>query len=95
MAGSNVSDSTNRDAVADYLAAVAAQLPGPAAAQVAVTDELRDGLLEALEIHQARGCSPRAATAAAIGSSSSMTSTRFASMFVSSLGSRLPRVNPG
>jgi hypothetical protein len=67
MAGSNVSDSTNRDAVADYLAAVAAQLPGPAAAQVAVTDELRDGLLEALEIHQARGCSPRAATAAAIG----------------------------
>jgi hypothetical protein len=66
MAGSNVSDSTSRDAVAGYLAAVTAQLPGPAAARVAVTDELRDGLLEALEAHQARGCSPQDATAAAI-----------------------------
>lgn len=66
MAGSNVSDSTHRDAVADYLAAVTAQLTGPPAARVAVTDELRDGLLEALETHQARGCSPQAATAAAI-----------------------------
>jgi hypothetical protein len=66
MAGSNVSDSTSRDAVAGYLAAVIAQLPGPAAARVAVTDELRDGLMEALEAHQARGCSPQDATAAAI-----------------------------
>ena len=66
MAGGNLSDSTNRDAVAGYLAAVAAQLTGPAAARVAVTDELRDGLIEALEAHQARGCSPQDATAAAI-----------------------------
>jgi hypothetical protein len=66
MAGSNVSDSTNRDAVADYLAAVTAQLPGPAATRVAVTDELRDGLMEALETHQGRGCSQAEATAAAI-----------------------------
>jgi hypothetical protein len=66
MAGSNVSDSTNRDAVADYLAAVTAQLTGPAAARVAVTDELCDGLLEALETHQGHGCSQAEATAAAI-----------------------------
>jgi hypothetical protein len=66
MAGSNVSDSTRRDAVADYLAAVTAQLTGPAAARVAVTDELRDGLLEALETHQGHGCSQAEATAAAI-----------------------------
>jgi HAAS len=66
MAGSNLSDSTNRDAVADYLAAVTAQLPGPLSARVAVTDELRDGLIEALETHQARGCSQAEATAAAI-----------------------------
>jgi hypothetical protein len=66
MAGSKVSDSANRDAVADYLAAVTAQLTGPPAARVAVTDELRDGLLEALETRQGRGCSPQEATAAAI-----------------------------
>jgi uncharacterized OsmC-like protein len=35
MAGGNVSDPTIRDAVADYLAAVTAQLPGPTAAAVA------------------------------------------------------------
>ena len=66
MAGSNVSDSTTRDAVADYLAAVTAQLPGPPSARVAVTDELCDGLLEALDTHRARGCSSQEATAAAI-----------------------------
>jgi hypothetical protein len=66
MAGSNLSDSTNRDAIADYLAAVAAQLTGPPAARVAVTDELRDGLIEALETHQGHGCSQAEATAAAI-----------------------------
>jgi hypothetical protein len=66
MAGSNLSDWTGRDAVTDYLAAVTAQLPGPPAARVAVTDELRDGLLEALQTHQARGCSRAEATAAAI-----------------------------
>jgi hypothetical protein len=66
MAGSNLSESTNRDAVTDYLAAVAAQLPGPAAPRVAVTDELRDGLIEALETHQGHGCSQAEATAAAI-----------------------------
>ena len=66
MAGSNLSDPTNRDAVTDYLAAVTAQLPGPPSARAAVTDELRDGLMEALETHHARGCSPQEATAAAI-----------------------------
>ena len=66
MAGSNLSDSTNRDAVADYLSAVAAQLPGPPSARVAVTDELRDGLIEALDTHQGHGCSQAEATAAAI-----------------------------
>jgi hypothetical protein len=66
MAGSNVSDPTNRDAIADYLAAVAAQLPGPPAARVAVTDELRDGLMEARETHRGRGCSQAEATAAVI-----------------------------
>jgi hypothetical protein len=66
MAGNNLSDSANRDAVADYLAAVTTQLPGPPSVRAAVTDELRDGLLEALETHQARGCSQAEATAAAI-----------------------------
>ena len=66
MAGNNLRDSTNRDAVTDYLAAIAAQLPGPPSARVAVTDELRDGLREALQTHQARGCSQAEATAAAI-----------------------------
>ncbi|HET7518319.1 MAG TPA: permease prefix domain 1-containing protein [Actinomycetes bacterium] len=66
MAGNNLNDSTTRDAVADYLAAVTGQLPGPPSARVAVTDELRDGLLEALETHQGRGCSQAEATAAAI-----------------------------
>jgi hypothetical protein len=66
MAGNNLSDSTIRDAVADYLAAVMTQLTGPPSARAAVTDELRDGLMEALETHQARGCSQAAATAAAI-----------------------------
>jgi HAAS len=66
MAGSNLSDPTSHDAVTDYLAAVAAQLPGPPSARAAVTDELRDGLLEALETHHAWGCSQAEATAAVI-----------------------------
>ena len=66
MAGNNLSDLASRDAVADYLAAVTAQLPGPPSARAAVTDELCDGLIEALETHQARGCSPQEATAAVI-----------------------------
>jgi hypothetical protein len=66
MAGNNLSDSANRDAVADYLAAVTTQLTGPPSARAAVTDELRDGLMEALETHQARGCSQAEATAAVI-----------------------------
>jgi hypothetical protein len=66
MAGRNLSDSASRDAVADYLAAVTTQLTGPPSARAAVADELRDGLLEALESHQGRGCSPAQATAAAI-----------------------------
>jgi hypothetical protein len=66
MAGNNLSDSASRDAVADYLAAVTTQLTGPPSARAAVTDELCDGLLEALEAHQARGCSQAEATAAVI-----------------------------
>jgi hypothetical protein len=66
MAGSNLTDSASRDAVADYLAAVTTQLTGPPSARAAVTDELRDGLMEALETHQARGCSQAEATAAVI-----------------------------
>jgi HAAS domain-containing protein len=66
MAGSNVSDSTHRDAVADYLATVSDQLTGPVAARARIIDELRDGLLEALETHQGPGCSQAEATAAAI-----------------------------
>jgi hypothetical protein len=66
MAGSNLSSSTSRDAVTDYLAAVSAQLTGPAAARVAATDELRDGLMEALQTYQRYGCSQAEATAATI-----------------------------
>jgi HAAS len=70
MAGGDVSGPSHRpagrDPVADYLAAVAARLTGPAATRVAITDELRDGLLEALGRHLARGRSHREATAAAI-----------------------------
>jgi hypothetical protein len=66
MAGGDVSGPAGRDAVADYLAAVAARLTGPATARVAITDELRDGLLETLERQLARGRSHREATAAAI-----------------------------
>jgi hypothetical protein len=70
MAGTHLSgpeqQPTGRDAVADYLAEVGAQLPGPIAARARITDELGDGLMEALETHQARGCSPQEATAAAI-----------------------------
>jgi hypothetical protein len=63
--------SADQDAAADrllagYLAAVAGRLTGPPAARVAVADELRDGLLEALATHQARGCTPQEAAAAAI-----------------------------
>jgi len=66
MAGDDLSDPARRDTVADYLAAVMSQLAGPPSARAAVTDELRDGLMEALETHQARGCSQAEATAAAI-----------------------------
>jgi hypothetical protein len=53
-------------AVADYLAAVAEQLRGPAADRVLITEELRDGLLEAVEAYQVQGCSAQEAAAAAI-----------------------------
>jgi hypothetical protein len=70
MAGAGVSGPrhrpADRDPVADYLAAVAAGLTGPATTRVAITDELRDGLLETLERHLARGCSHQEATATAI-----------------------------
>jgi hypothetical protein len=54
------------DAVEGYLAAVGARLSGPPAARAAITDELRDGLLETVEVHRTRGCTLREATAAAI-----------------------------
>jgi hypothetical protein len=69
MAGGDLSprhSPAGRDAVDDYLAAVADRLTGPAAARVAITDELRDGLLETLERHLARGRSRQEATAAAV-----------------------------
>ena len=70
MAGGDVSgprhQPAGRGAVADYLAEVAAKLTGTAAARVAITDELRDGLLETLERHLARGRPHPEATAAAI-----------------------------
>jgi hypothetical protein len=53
-------------AVEDYLAKVAARLTGPAGARAAVTDELRDGLLETLEAQRVHGRSRGEATAAAI-----------------------------
>jgi hypothetical protein len=53
-------------AVADYLAAVAGQLRAPAAACSMITEELRDGLLEAVEAHKVQGCSAEEATAEAI-----------------------------
>jgi len=54
-----------RDAAADYLAVVTAQLTGPTSARAAIIDELRDGLLAALEVHQARRGSPQEAMRAA------------------------------
>jgi Transcriptional regulator PadR-like family len=70
MAGTGVSgprrQPAGHDPVEAYLTAVASRLTGPAAARAAITDELRDGLLEALATHRTRGCSPQEATAAAI-----------------------------
>jgi hypothetical protein len=70
MAGGGVSrrarDPLGRDAVSAYLAAVAAQLTGPASATAAITEELRDGLLETLAAHRERGCSPPETIEAAI-----------------------------
>lgn len=70
MAGSNLRSAEHqpagRDPVDGYLAAVASRLTGPAAARAAITDELRDGLLETLATHRALGCSQQEATAAAI-----------------------------
>jgi hypothetical protein len=70
MAGGDMSGPrprpAGRDPVADYLAAVAARLTGPAAVRVAICDELRDGLLETLDRQFARGRSHQEATAAAI-----------------------------
>jgi hypothetical protein len=57
------------DPVADWLAAVAARLTGPASVNAAITDELRDGLLEGVERHLAGGLSQREATAAALAES--------------------------
>jgi hypothetical protein len=59
-------DPAARGAVADYLAAVAGQLRAPDTARIMITEELRDGLLEAVEAHQVQGCSAQEAAAAAI-----------------------------
>jgi hypothetical protein len=70
MAGTRVSrpqhDPPDRDAVEGYLAAVTAQLTGSTLARAAVAEELRDGLLETVATHQARGCSDEEAVTAAI-----------------------------
>jgi hypothetical protein len=69
MAGSDLNGPgrpTGLDAVADYLSTVGARLTGPLAARTRIIDELRGGLTEALEVHLARGRSPREATAAAV-----------------------------
>jgi hypothetical protein len=70
MAGTAVSgpehQAVGRDVIEGYLATVSAQMTGPAAARTAIVDELRDGLLETLATHRARGCSPQEATTAAI-----------------------------
>ncbi|MGH3101737.1 MAG: permease prefix domain 1-containing protein, partial [Thermoleophilia bacterium] len=70
MASTHLSEPDQRptggDPLAEYLATVSARLPGPTAARTTITDELRDGLLEALEANQAQGRSPQEATAAAI-----------------------------
>ena len=57
---------TGGDPLAEYLATVSAWLPGPSTARTTIIDELRDGLLEALEAHRGQGRSPEEATAAAI-----------------------------
>ena len=49
-----------------WLAAVAARLPGPARSRQAVVTELRDGLHEGLDAHQARGLPPILAAQAAL-----------------------------
>jgi hypothetical protein len=54
------------DPVGGYLAAVGARLVGPPAAKAAVTEELRDGLLEALGAQRGRGCSLQEAATAAV-----------------------------
>jgi HAAS len=50
----------------DYLARLAARLPGPARARQAILDELRDGLVGATHTRQAAGASPASAAAAAV-----------------------------
>jgi hypothetical protein len=70
MAGTHLSDPeqqpTGPDPVADYLTTVSDQLPGPVAGRARIIDELRDGLMETLQAHHARGCSPQEAPVAAI-----------------------------
>jgi hypothetical protein len=50
----------------DWLAAVAGRLPGPARARRAAVAELRDGLLEGLAAHRARGLAPTPAARATL-----------------------------
>jgi hypothetical protein len=50
----------------DYLARLAARLPGPARARQAILDELRDGLVEATHTRLTGGASPAQAAAAAV-----------------------------
>jgi hypothetical protein len=59
-------DRTAERVLDDYLAALAARLPGPARARQAILDELRDGLVEATHTRLTGGASPAQAAAAAV-----------------------------
>jgi HAAS len=59
-------DRTAARVLDDYLARLAARLPGPARARQAILDELRDGLVEATHTRLTGGASPAQAAAAAV-----------------------------
>lgn len=72
-----------------YLADIARRLPGPRRARRDVVDELRDGLLEAVDRHRERGVAPRAAVRCAIGEFG--TPTEVAAAHAAELGVRQVR----
>lgn len=53
----------------EYLSGIAARLPGPRRARTAALAELRDGLLDAVEAHRARGATAGDAARAAVAES--------------------------